>query len=98
MGTDTIVSNKYPWILMRFLESDKMKLENSIFVVLSMMARARLKFFGKSFLGSEMYCVKIKAGEDHPAVSCVIYFSVWFLNVYREEEGKCNEKCMENAW
>ncbi len=31
MGTDTIVSNKYPWILMRFLESDKMKLEVSIF-------------------------------------------------------------------
>jgi hypothetical protein len=45
-----------------------------------------------------MYCVKIKAGEDHPAVSCVIYFSVWFLNVYREGGGKCNEKCMENAW
>ncbi len=74
MGTDTIVSNKYPWILMRFLESDKMKLENSIFVVLSMMARERFKFLEYDFLGSEMYCVKIKAGEDHPAVSCVIYF------------------------
>ena len=50
MGTDTIVSNKYPWILMRFLESDKMKLENSVFfVVLSMMARERLKFLGYDF-------------------------------------------------
>ena len=49
MGTDTIVSNKYPWILMRFLESDKMKLEISIFVVLSMMARERLKFLGYNF-------------------------------------------------
>ena len=98
MGTDTIVSNKYPRILMRFLESDRMKLEVSIFVVLSIVARERLKFFGIWFLGSEMYCVKIKAGEDHPAVSCVIYFSVWFLNVYREGGGKCNEKCMENAW
>ena len=34
---------------MRFLESDKMKLENSIFVVLSMMARERLKFLGYDF-------------------------------------------------
>jgi hypothetical protein len=49
MGTDTVVSNKYPWILMRFLESDKMKLEISIFVVLSMMARERLKFLGYNF-------------------------------------------------
>jgi len=34
---------------MRFLKSDKMKLENSIFVVLSMMARERLKFLGYDF-------------------------------------------------
>lgn len=49
MGTDTIVSNKYPWILMRFLESDKNEIEVSIFVVLSMMARERLKFLGYDF-------------------------------------------------
>jgi hypothetical protein len=36
--------------------------------------------------------VKIKAGGDHSAVSCVIYFAVWFLNVYRGGEGECTEK------
>ena len=49
MGTDTIVSNKYPWILMRFLESDKMKLEVSVFVVLSIVARERIMFLGYDF-------------------------------------------------
>ena len=50
MGTDTIVSRKSTlWILRRFLESDKMKFEISVFVVLSMMAQERLKFLGSDF-------------------------------------------------
>jgi hypothetical protein len=41
MGTGTIVSKSTNLILIIFLESDELKFEISIFVVLSMMARER---------------------------------------------------------
>ena len=49
MGTDTIVSKSTILILIRILESDELKFEISIFVVLSMMAREGLKFLGSDF-------------------------------------------------
>jgi hypothetical protein len=50
MGTDTIVSKSTILIIIRFLESEELKFEISIFVVLSMMAREQLKFLGSDLL------------------------------------------------
>jgi hypothetical protein len=49
MGTVTIVLISTILILIRFLESEELKFEISIFVILSMMAREGLKFLGSDF-------------------------------------------------
>ncbi len=92
MGTDTIVSISTILILIRILKSEELEFEISISVVLSMMARERLKFLDMIFRKWQMY--SIQAGRKSSAVSCVIYFCC--LVLWKFLGGR--EECSETAW
>ena len=64
-----------------------MKLEISIFVVLSMMARERLKFLGYDFQ-EVRYVLRENQGRRglFGRIMCDLLFAVWLLVVHREGE------------
>ncbi len=91
MGTDTIVSKKYPLDTYGIFGVGWIEIWDFKFRCSFNDGPRAIKVFGIGFLGSEA-CTALKREENHRLCHVWFTFAVWFLEVFREEEGS------ETAW